>query len=60
MKLKIELSQVGSRTKSIETEISEQTTMVTLKKLWEIEQFLNNLQGANLRVHINVEHQDGK
>ena len=54
MKLIITIKQVGLKVKSIETDLSSGVTMDVLKKLWETEQFLNNLPGANLRIRIDV------
>ena len=55
MKLEITI-QRGPGKKPLEsiTELSEELTIANMKRLWEMEQFLNNLPGSDLRIHINL------
>ena len=44
-----------NKPKTVYVELSESLNLEQLKKLWEFEQFLNNLSGCPLRAHITVE-----
>ena len=56
MKLRIKIKQHGQKEKVVETPLAiTNTPLETLRKVWEVEQILNGLPGANLRVHMDVE-----
>lgn len=57
MKLTITMTQPKSRKKpkKVETTLPDSTTLETLRKLWEMEQLLNNLN-IDLHVHVGIEH----
>lgn len=55
MQLSITLIQHGKKQKKITTTLDERSfTFQMTRKLLEIEQFLNSLPGANLRVHVHI------
>ena len=56
MKLTIVIKQPGRNPRVITTPLTSDTALLeTLRKLWEVEQTLNSLPGADLRVHVSVE-----
>lgn len=57
MKLIITINQKGHRSKSVSTRIQD-LSLETCGKLWEAEQTLNTIPGANLRVHISIEEEE--
>jgi len=54
MNLTITFHQHGKKSKSVSTPTAE-LSLQDLRKLWEVEQVLNSIPGANLRVHITEE-----
>jgi len=59
MIITIRITQQGHKPKTVTTPVSPNLTMAQIKLLWETEQLLNNLPGANLRVHIDIHEGDG-
>ena len=55
MKFTITINQRGKKIKTIETKLSDQTSLETLRKIWEAEVNLNGIPGSDLRFHFNVE-----
>lgn len=52
--LQIIIVQNGKKQKEVLTAVSDSINLEYMKKLWGAEQTLNNILGANHRVHINI------
>ena len=54
MKLTIQINQRGKKVKTLETKLSDNTSLETLRKIWEAETNLNGIPSSDLRFHFNV------
>ena len=56
MTLKITVQQPHKKPKTITTELLPGNgLLITLRKLWEVEQILNSLPGADLKVTVEIQ-----